>query len=62
MRCLKTFDNFCFQNLLSNGGGNSKNDTGQTTNQLSINYVSDVDHTNMPQKTRPAGPSWRVVS
>ena len=33
MRCLKMFDSFCFQNLLSNGGGDGKNDAGQSTNQ-----------------------------
>ena len=33
-RCLKAFDSFCFQNVLSKGGGDSKIDTGQTTNQL----------------------------
>ena len=42
MRCLKTFDSFCFQNVLSNGGGDGKNDTGQTTNQLSRIYVGVI--------------------
>ena len=29
MRCLKTFDSFCFQIVLSNGRGDGKNDLGQ---------------------------------
>ena len=42
MRCLKTFDNFCLQNVLSNGGGDGENDTGQLTNQLSRIYVEVI--------------------
>ena len=40
MCCLKTFDSFYFQNVLSNGDGDhGKNDMGQSTNQLSRIYV-----------------------
>ena len=35
-RCLKTFDSFWFHNVPSNGGGNGKYDTGQSTNQNSF--------------------------
>ena len=38
-RCAQTLDSLCFQNELSKGGGDGKNDTGQLTNQLSKIYV-----------------------
>ena len=43
MRCLKTFDSFCFQNVLWNGGGDGKNDIGPSTNQLSRIYVGVIN-------------------
>ena len=42
MRCVETFDSFCFQNVLSNGDGDSKNNKGQSTNQLSRIYVEVI--------------------
>ena len=39
---VQTFDSFCFQNVLSNGDGDSKNDKGQSTNQLSRIYVGVI--------------------
>ena len=42
MRCVKTFDNFWFQNVLSNGGDDSENETGQSTNNLSRIYVGAI--------------------
>ena len=42
MRCVQTFDSFCFQNVLSNGGGDGKNDKDQTTNQPSRIYVGVI--------------------
>ena len=36
MRCLKPNDSFCFQNVLSNEGGDGKNDTGLLTNHVGV--------------------------
>ena len=42
MSCVQTFDSFCFQNVLKYGDGDSKNDTGQLTNQLSRIYIGVI--------------------
>ena len=43
MRCLKIFDSVCFQNVLLNRGGDGKNDTGQSTNQLPRIYIGVIN-------------------
>ena len=42
MRCVLTFYSFCFQNVLSNGDGDRRNDKGLSTNQLSRIYVGVI--------------------
>ena len=42
LHCLKTFDSACFQYVLSNGGDDGKNDTGQSPYQLPRVYVGVI--------------------
>ena len=47
MRFVQMFDSLCFQNVLSDGDDDSKNDKGQSTNQLSRIYVGMILYTNI---------------
>ena len=42
MRCVQMFDKFGFQNVLSNGDGDCKNDTNHSFDQLFRIYVEVI--------------------
>ena len=61
MDCLKTFDSFCFQIVLSNGDSDVKNDTWQSTKLLSRIYVGVIRQAILDDKLtkyKPCMDAW----